>query len=168
MTVLAYMKRRHFLQTLTAGSVIGLSGCATLNPFDSDPTPPTEAQLEYIEYYPYHKELQGVTRITLSRQEDSVGLEPVAIGPFESFEVYVVQPDGGGEQVGTITQEEYQSGEVKGSKPFSLSTTQGGSVLLIIGLTPKGKRYTYGAFYYAENGFKQVAYVDRSKSTPEQ
>lgn len=159
------MQRRRFLQTIAVGGAIGLAGCSSLNPLSSGPTPPTEEQLQYIEYYPYHQELDGAARITLSRQDDLVGLEPVSLGPFESLEVYVVQPNGDGEQIGTITPEEFESGDVRGAKPFDLSTTQGGSVLLILGLTPNGKRYTYGAFYYTGEEFRQVAYVDTSEST---
>lgn len=156
------MQRRRFLQTLAVGGTLGLSGCAGLNPLSS-PTPPTEEQLKYIEHYPNHTETTGSARVLVTKQNDMAVLDLVSFGSFDLFELYTVHPNGNGSQIGTITPENIQGEEPEGLKTVPLSNASGGTLLLILGVTPKQKRYTYGAFHYDGSEFKQVAYVE---STP--
>lgn len=165
------MKRRQFITAIGTVSIgTTVSGCSSFNPLDNSPTPPTESQLEYIEHYPHHQrsDIEGAPVISISMAKDFV-LFPASFGGYEAFEVYKVQPDGTGSQIGELTLTEYQSDNPPGHKPFSKSTVRGGTVLLVLCRTSSGERFTYGAYAEIDGRLQQVAYPeftnDASKTT---
>jgi len=157
------MRRRKYLQALTATSILGLSGCAKYNPFQEDSEPPTDAQLEYIEFYPDQSESSNFARLRLRREEDVVGVVPSYVGDFKRFEIYTVQPNGNGEKLGELPPTEDQR-STKGVPLFPLSSTQDGNVLLILSVEESNKKYTYGAYYDTGESFEQIAYTQSSQS----
>lgn len=160
------MKRRQFLTALSATAVTAsISGCAGVNPFEKTKTPPTEKQLKYIEYYPYHQSNDGLNPVITISNAKKLALYPSSFGEYEAFEVYKVQPNGSGSKIGELVREEYQSESPPGHTRFSKSTVRGGTVLLIVCRDSNGEKYTYAAYAEIDGEVTAVAYNSDTQTT---
>jgi len=161
------MRRRQFLGTLGTASLLGLAGCAKYNPFRPEPDEiPTDAQLEYIEFYPHRSKSPAVSIVNVQlKEEGGVYVEPQTFGNFDSFEIYTVKPDGSGSQLATLNREDYgPDSDARPRHTFDESHVSNGTILLILGVRPDNKKFTYGAFAKTAtgDGLRQVAYTDDS------
>lgn len=139
------MKRRRFLQAATLGGVVALSGCSAL-PFGSNEIP-TEEQMRYLTHYPPHEQVSGVSRVNIQYGQEEIYVRPMVYSDFNEFIFFTVNKNGNGDEVYQITEEEYVNNELSG---FTLrpETVTGGTILLVVAVTPNGTRYTQTAVYY--------------------
>lgn len=164
------MRRRRFLGAVGTASLVGLSGCAGINPF-TEREIPTADQLEYIEYYPSYEQANTAVAVTIRLQENdgwlpgngSVYFVPYAFGKFQAFELYTVKPNGSGTKLATLDKSKYEN--PKESRPqhtFDADSVSDGTVLLLLVVRSDGTKYTYGAFTKTDDGgsLQQVAYTD--------
>lgn len=139
------MKRRRFLEVATVGSAVALSGCSGV-PF-LNPQLPTTDQEQYLTNYPPANQVSEVSRVTFSYQQDGLYVRPVVYDDFDAFIFFTVTKRGTGKEVARRTLQQHIDNDLK---PFTVDkgTVTGGKILIVIGETADGSRYTQTAVYY--------------------
>lgn len=139
------MKRRRFLQAATLGGIVTLSGCSAL-PFGNTQLP-TDKQNQYLNHYPPASQVSQVSRVNIEYTQDNVYIRPVVYDDFETFVFFTVNKRGNGQEVARYSLSDYRNDDLK---PITVSTdtVTGGTILLVVGETADGTRYTQTAVYY--------------------
>lgn len=139
------MKRRRFLEVATVGSAVALSGCSGV-PFLNTQLPTSE-QEPYLTHYPPADQVSEVSRITFTYRQDGLYVRPVVYDDFETFILFTVNKRGSGEEITRRTIQQHRESDLK---PFVVDkgTVTGGTILLVVGETADGSRYTQTAVYY--------------------